>query len=113
MKLRAPAEISITNDDKTQLSQHLAQALNKDVAVDMTITPFVTTINKQLETIDPLQKINNAIDTFLATLYPPVTRIETKRLTTNKTVLITEFFTDEQFDTARFKTQLQDYLIEQ
>ncbi len=110
--IRAPAEKTITVEDKTKLSQSIAEALDTSVDLDLTIIPYVSASASNTIIFDPLIKINNHIDTFLSILYPPVVRIDSQLLSNESSILLVDFYSDEQFDIWRFKEQLHTYLDE-
>lgn len=110
--MRAPSDAQITQQHKDQLTEMIANALQKDIALTMTIIPYTSVKVEQAVTINPQKRATDSINQFLQTLYPPVILLEADYLQQSQSVLIAEFFTTEQFNRQRFKEQLEDHLAD-
>ncbi len=113
VKLRAPQSIPFTLNQKNTLTQKLADVLQQDVDVDISIIQFIRAESFATTTsIQPLEKINETIERFLALLYPPVLLVDSKLIESHQTVLVAEFYTTVAFDPDRFHDNLNELLIE-
>lgn len=110
--MRAPESTEITQAHKDELTTRIAQSLNDDIALTLTIIPFTSVKVSTTKTLSKTEITMSHIETFLDILYPPVILLDTQIREQKQSVLITEFFSTESFDRDRFETQLNNYLEE-
>jgi hypothetical protein len=113
IKLRSPQSVPFTLTHKNILTQLLADALDQDISVDISIVQFIRAESfAPTTTSNPLQNIHARIERFLALLYPAVIIVDTKLIESHQTVIIADFYSALDFDTERFHALLDEFLRE-
>lgn len=112
IKLQSPPESILTQPQKESLSTLLAETLNKELTIDVSITPVYTAT--PLDALQPTleERTRTAVETFLEANYPFVEILNIDS-TQWKSILLLNLYSEENFDTVRCRSRLQEYLKEQ
>jgi uncharacterized hydrophobic protein (TIGR00271 family) len=112
IKLQSPPKSLLTQPQKESLSTLLAETLNKELTIDVSITPVYTAT--PLDALQPtlLELTRTVVETFLEANYPFVEILNIDS-TQWKSILLLDLYSEEVFDTVRCRTRLQEYLKEQ
>ena len=117
LALKVPQEniSQLTDDTKIALTEELANKLEKDISLDVTITPITSVTAKEAKVLSPEQRLRQHINHYLDVMYSDVVSLlgidyytDNRRYTT-----VTLYTEDKIEDKLVFKKQLFDYLQEQ
>lgn len=117
LSIKVPQEViaDITGDSKEDLSKQLAGKLNKDVALDVSITPVTSVTKKEAKILSPEEKIRQWIQIHLTEEYKNVIDlISVDYYTDAKRFAIVNLYTETNIKNKEvFEADLYDYLQEQ
>lgn len=112
IKLQSPPKSLLTQPQKESLSELLAETLDKELTIDVSITPVYTAT--PLDALQPTlaERTRTTIERFLEANYPFVEILNIDS-TQWQSVLLLNLYSEDNFDTVRCRTRLQEYLKEQ
>lgn len=117
LNLKVPQEIidKITDESKQMLTQDLARSLEKDVELDVTLTPITSVTAKQAKELSPEEKLRNHIKYYLQVITKDtVNLLNTDYYTDEKRFAQLTLYTEQKMnDKTWFKNKLFDYLQDQ
>jgi len=117
LSLKVPQEQvdKLTDEGKQILTQDLAAALQKDVALDVTIVPITSVTAKQAKELSPEEKIRQHVKQYLETIFESkASLLWTDYFTDSKRFAQITLYTEQKIaDKAWFKQSLLAYLQEQ
>lgn len=117
LSLKVPQEHldKLTDSWKQSLTQELAGALQKDVALDVTLIPITSVTAKQAKELSPEEKLRQHITYYLDVIYnEKISLLSTDYFTDSKRFAQLMLYTEEKItDKVEFKNLLLDYIQDQ
>ena len=117
LSLKVPTEQldQFTDEGKQQLTQDLAAALKKDVALDVTLIPITSVTAKQAKTLSPEEKIRQYVKLYLNDLYEwDISLLSTDYFTDSQRFTQLTLYTELKINNKiAFKNELLDHIQDQ
>ena len=114
LSIKAPQSVlwSITDTTKEILSKELATQLNRDVALDVSITPVTTVTKQEAKQLSPEQKLRQRTQEYLNVLYEDkVTIISIDYFKDTKRFAVLNLYTEIKINNKQeFEAKIYDYL---
>ncbi len=114
LSIKAPQSVlwSITDTTKEILSKELATQLNRDVALDVSITPVTTVTKQEAKQLSPEQKLRQRTQEYLNVLYEDkVTIISIDYFKDTKRFAVLNLYTEIKISNKQeFEAKIYDYL---
>ncbi len=117
LSLKVPTEQldQFTDEGKQQLTQDLAAALKKDVALDVNLIPITSVTAKQAKTLSPEEKIRQYVKLYLNDMYEwDISLLSTDYFTDSQRFTQLTLYTELKINNKiAFKNELLDHIQDQ
>lgn len=117
LSIKSPQDLlnQLTEHQQTALTNQLAQWLENDVIVDMSIIPVTSVTKEESKESTPKERVQMTSESFLSSLYhDKVYLLNLAYHGNTKAIVVVTFYTDDpSINTASFSTEYKNYIREQ